>query len=520
MRSILRRAQLALLTLPVLVAAACADTPTAPGIEAVDGGPAFVVAGLAPIAAAEGTPQAFFCGTSSDAEGDPMLCQWDFGNDGLYEAECTTVDGICRWDFNHDGTFEGQRSGSFDYSWGDNGIYPVRLHVTDASGSSDATTVATVENLPPYLVFYLDGIVSDVGQSVRYRTSFSDKGLGDAPWTYYFDFGDGTTIGPRAVNQPDAVGQYHAYAAPGLYTVTAIITDKDGGAITLVRTATVVENERPVADAGGPYIGVEGTAIEFSSAASIDDQATLTYVWDFGDGGRSVLANPSHRYLDNGEFTASVIVTDPTGVKDTAYATVSIANAIPDGAARAPEGGVREGVAYSLQIYLRDPGTADVATLQFQFDCGQGAGVTAWSHNNIVRCNGARDQGDLTTILRVRDKDGGYAEYIKTVPVLNVAPSATMTATSSTTIHVGESANFAATFSDQGAADGPFAWRVQWGDSPVATEGVSATTVTSAAPIVTSHTYTRTGTFNVFFFVTDKDGATRRTPVIAVTVLP
>ena len=57
----------------------------------------------------------------------------------------------------------------------------------------------------------------------------------------------------------------------------------------------------------------------FSSAGTTDpDGDALTYAWDFGDGGTSTAANPTHTYTKNGTYTATLTVKDPTGRTGTA----------------------------------------------------------------------------------------------------------------------------------------------------------------------------------------------------------
>ena len=42
----------------------------------------------------------------------------------------------------------------------------------------------------------------------------------------------------------------------------------------------------------------------------------LSYQWTFGDGGSSVLNNPSHAYAANGTYNVQMVVTDGNGCKD------------------------------------------------------------------------------------------------------------------------------------------------------------------------------------------------------------
>lgn len=508
------RARLALLSL-VFVMVACAEDPTSPGVTAIDLTPALAVAELAPVSALEGTPTAFYCGTSSDAEGDPLTCQWDFANDGLFEAVCTTSDGICRWDLNHDGLYEGSRAGSFDYSWPDQTNTHVRLVVTDSNGEQSTTTVpVTVADVVPYF-WGREPLFMAVGQRQRFNTRMFDPGA-DGTWRWVFDFGDGSpTLTGRAVPTV-GFGQFHTYDAPGQYDVTVTVTDKDGVTSSFTRVATVVVNEAPNANAGGPYTTLEGTPVLLTSAATTDDQSTLTFAWDFGDGTRSIAANPSKLYRDNGVFTVRLIATDPTGTADTAFTTVTVENKAPSGTPAIPL--VREGMPYVIQLTGQDA-PIDRATLQYQFDCGQGAGLTAWSLVNNVACPARPDNGTVTATYSIRDKDGASATYTRVITIQNAAPSLSLTATSATTIPVGGTVNVDARWSDLGVNDGPYTYRITWGDSPVATTGTTPGTMTTT-PLAVSHTYTRAGTFLVTMFVTDKDGSTPRSNQIAVTVTP
>ena len=89
-------------------------------------------------------------------------------------------------------------------------------------------------------------------------------------------------------------------------------------------------NQPPLAVAGGPYEGTIGTPIAFSSAGSLDpDNDPLAYSWDFGDGGTSDAADPSHTYAEAGTYTATLTVSDPVGASSVATATVTIAKAVP-----------------------------------------------------------------------------------------------------------------------------------------------------------------------------------------------
>lgn len=86
-------------------------------------------------------------------------------------------------------------------------------------------------------------------------------------------------------------------------------------------------NQPPTANANGPYSGVTGVAISFSSAGSSDpDGNTLSYAWDFGDGGSSSQANPSHAYAAAGSYVVTLSVTDADGASDTATTSAGVSD--------------------------------------------------------------------------------------------------------------------------------------------------------------------------------------------------
>src|SRR5439155_6498627 len=129
-----------------------------------------------------------------------------------------------------------------------------------------------------------------------------------------------------------AITAAHSYAAAGTDTVLVMVTDKDGGAGMAKAPVTVTAtNHPPTAATGGPYSGVEGTAVSFNGTGSSDpDGDAITYAWTFGDGGSATGATPSHVYADNGSYTATLTVTDAHGAASAPVTTTApIANVRP-----------------------------------------------------------------------------------------------------------------------------------------------------------------------------------------------
>ena len=274
-------------------------------------------------------------------------------------------------------------------------------------------------------------------------------------------------------------------------------------------------NTPPVANAGGPYTGSEGTAVPFSSAGSSDPNGqALTYSWRFGDGTTSTAANPSKTYADNGTYAVRLIVTDASGAADTATTSATIGNIAPTASLTLPS--AVEGTAYTLSLSgATDAGSADRSSLQYSFDCGQGAGFTAWGTTASTSCPAVPDQRTLTVQGRVRDKDGAVRSYTKSLAVANAAPAVAFSATTATSVAPGATVSFSGSFTDKGANDATWSYTIVWGDGTASKTGTR--TAQGALPAA-SHVYSTSGTWKATLKVTDKDGASTTSAAITVTV--
>ncbi len=91
-------------------------------------------------------------------------------------------------------------------------------------------------------------------------------------------------------------------------------------------------NLPPIVNVHGPYSGVAGQPVQFSSAGTYDpDTNALAYVWAFGDGVFDTNANPTHAYPAPGNYTVALYVNDGHGGTATAQtqAHISRANRLP-----------------------------------------------------------------------------------------------------------------------------------------------------------------------------------------------
>ncbi|MET9150818.1 lectin [Streptomyces griseoflavus] len=144
----------------------------------------------------------------------------------------------------------------------------------------------------------------------------------------------------------------------------------------LYRIEHVTGGRAPVAQArANTTSGTAPLTVAFSSAGTSDpDGDTLTHAWTFGDGATSTAANPSHTYTTNGQYTATLKATDPSGRSATASVRITVGNTAPTVRIDAPaDGRIHDfGDAIPFRVTVADPedGTIDCARVKVTFVIG------------------------------------------------------------------------------------------------------------------------------------------------------
>lgn len=86
------------------------------------------------------------------------------------------------------------------------------------------------------------------------------------------------------------------------------------------------ENDPPIADADGPYVGVIGIPVVFDGSGSNDPDGDIAnYTWHFGDGMEGYGEITDHTYTKIGRYAVTLSVTDDGGIKhsDLTYAIIT-----------------------------------------------------------------------------------------------------------------------------------------------------------------------------------------------------
>lgn len=189
-------------------------------------------------------------------------------------------------------------------------------------------TILDANNNQPPTLATIGDLTVDAGGSLDQPLSASDPD-GDA---LTFSKASGPFFVTVATTGP-TTGNLHAspgLADAGSHPVTVTVSDllaSDSESLTLTVTPCVCP---PVAEAGGPYQGFVGFAVEFDGTGSSDPLGSpLTYAWDFGDGASATGPQPAHTYVTDGTYTVTLTVTNNRGQSDSDDAAATIGGPPP-----------------------------------------------------------------------------------------------------------------------------------------------------------------------------------------------
>jgi predicted extracellular nuclease len=179
--------------------------------------------------------------TGSDPDGTAVSFAWDLNNDNVFETPGQSV------------TFNAV-DGSFSY--------PVQVQITDASGATSVDqAVVNVSNVAPS-VGPISGPAGPVNMTTPVAVSapFSDPGVLDTH-TALWNWGDGTTSAGSVseANGSGTAGGSHTYARPGVYTITLVVTDKDGGSGQASREQVIYATNGGFVVGAGTFNSPKGT---------------------------------------------------------------------------------------------------------------------------------------------------------------------------------------------------------------------------------------------------------------------
>jgi large repetitive protein len=400
-------------------------TATQSGTVQVNGGPTDVHAG-GPYTVDEGSTVQL-SGSALDPETDPLSTTWTFTPTGAPDpgTSCTT---------------SGENTPTPSISCNDNVVESARMTVSDNINPpvSDDTTV-TVENVAPSINSLGVGSGSFIpGQTVTASGLFSDPGRNDTH-VASINWGDATAVATGAVSESLGSGSAtatHAYALPGNYTITLSVTDDDGA--TTTRSTSIHINARPTANAGGTYVGFEGTPATLHATAADDDLDPLTTSWSItwtsptpGTNctatGTNTLA-PTITCDDDATVSATLTVSDGINQPVTDTATLVIGNVAPvvTSAVSVSPTLTPTNSNVTATVHFSDLGAHDTHTATIDWGDGntssgsvnEGTGTVSGTHAYAAA-------NPYTIVITISDDDGGTVVATAAAPVtVNNPPTA------------------------------------------------------------------------------------------------
>ena len=198
------------------------------------------------------------------------------------------------------------------------------------------------------------------------------------------------------------------------------------------------------------------------------------------------------------EYTASVVAT----------------NLPPSATFQAPVS-VAQGRSISLKMLNAIDVPADLPTLQYAFDCGDGSGYGPFGASNSVGCQAGK-VGQQLVKGQVKDKDGDVIEYVAKVTV-HEPLVVTITAPGDGATFVANSiVDLEATFTDANIL-GSHTCQVNWGDEKV--DDITPTEGIGSGTCAASHEYSTPGQYNIKVTVTSSMGDTV-TVGVTITIVP
>jgi len=200
--------------------------------------------------------------------------------------------------------------------------YTVTLTVSDSEGLTGAKFETIYVAEFPIASFTYSPNNPYVGDTVTFNASQTYDPDGSIV-SYFWDFGDGSPL----INTSNPVTT-HIYNTDGNYTVTLTVTDSQGLDDTTVVLVSV--GKAPVAIfTYSPSFPIVNETVSFNASDSYDARRPIAnYSWNFGDGNIATVTTPilTHIYIQEGNYTVTLTVTDTGGYTDTTTQIIRVRN--------------------------------------------------------------------------------------------------------------------------------------------------------------------------------------------------
>ncbi len=381
------------------------------------------------------------------------------------------------------------------------GSYTVTLTITQGGCSSTTTQVIVINKIVAAFVANKTSVC--VGEVV----TFTDQSVPNYT-TGTWNFGDASSGSSTSSTVA------HAYAAPGVYTVSLSASDGSSPPCSddTVRTAYITVNASPVVS----FTADKTTScsvpftVNFTNTSTAGSGTLATYAWDFGDGGISSSKNPSHTYNSAGVYTVTLTVTNSNGCSTTLIKTNYIRIVFP---VALFIGDTLEGCVPLKVDFDASASTSSVDLItQYIWDFGDG------STSNVATANTSHTytvEGYFTVKLTIITASGCTATITKNTYIkAGLKPIANFSVLNRYVCH-GDTAKF------QDLSSGADSAYWQFGVSPEPSQGTFSTPFGATMPFnPVINIFPDTGTFSVMQIVYNKGCPDTMLKIDTVTINP
>src|SRR3989441_361568 len=291
-----------------------------------------------------------------------------------------------------------------------NHVYPsagamtVTCTATDSASASAAAPTSVDVSPSPSVGAYANPSAAAPGTSLTFsaQATGGPGGFTDYAWS----LGDGAT--------GSGVQVAHAFAQPGTYQASVVVTDANGG--TASGSVSVTISNIQVTASGTPASGNTDTTFEFSATATGGGGDPFSYSWDFGDGQSGVVGPAvSHRYPNPGDYAPFVRATDSLGAGRTvALSPIAVSSV---------SGPPPQPLSVTMSLSTSLPRVNEAVSLSGTGRGGAGGYTCAWNFGDGVNSTACSTShawaavGHYAVIVVLSDSGGNRTSDSRTVDV-------------------------------------------------------------------------------------------------------
>jgi PKD repeat protein/serine/threonine protein phosphatase PrpC len=240
--------------------------------------------------------------------------------------------------------------------------YIITLTVTGPDGKTDSATRDVTVKIPqPVACFTPKSVTIQANGTVNFDSSCSTGSI----TTYSWNFGDNSGNNTSSLANPSHT--YQTASSSNGFTVTLTVSGPGGTS----STSGIVKVTPPAPTACFTPTSANLIAGDTVAFVNCSTGSITTYSWNFGDGGTSTQANPSHPFNTPGDYSVTLVVTGPGGTNQITHSVFHVANQIGACFNVSPASPIASGTPVTFTNCTVVPNGV-TATYQWDFDDGGG----------------------------------------------------------------------------------------------------------------------------------------------------